>query len=79
MTALLPDAILPGDRLISIHEVKARVGLGQSTIYARMATGAFPKARPLGPRTVRWVEREIDAWVAAIVTGQDHAADRRQA
>lgn len=52
------------DRLISIREVEARVGLKQSAIYSRMAQGSFPRCRSLGPRTVRWVESEIEAWAS---------------
>lgn len=56
------------DRLLSIREVEARVGLKQPTIYAWMKDGRFPRPRVLGPRTVRWTESEIETWVAALPT-----------
>ena len=58
------------DRLISIREVEVRVGLKQSTIYAKMASGTFPRGRSLGPRTVRWVESEIEQWVGDLPVSQ---------
>lgn len=67
------------DRLISIREVEERVGLKQSAIYSRMAQGQFPRCRSLGPRTVRWVESEIEAWAAELPTAQGREADQRQA
>ena len=34
------------------------------TIYLRMSEGAFPEPISLGTRSVRWIESEIDAWIA---------------
>lgn len=55
-------------RLIRLPEVMARVGLKRSTIYQRMSEGKFPKSRSLGPKCAVWVEQEIDAWVADVVS-----------
>jgi prophage regulatory protein len=49
--------------LLDIHEVRARVSLGTTTIYKMMAAGAFPASVSLAPRTVRWLKSEIDAWI----------------
>lgn len=54
-----------GETLLPRAEVERRVGFKRSAIYARMAEGKFPT--PLrDPETgaVRWLESEIDAWVA---------------
>lgn len=45
------------------REVEARCGLSRSTIYLRIARGAFPKPICLGDRAVGWLESEIDAWL----------------
>ncbi|GAB3366256.1 hypothetical protein GCM10027431_07960 [Lysobacter rhizosphaerae] len=53
-------------------EVEARTGLSRSTIYLKVAQGAFPKPINLGPRAVGWVAAEIDWWLE-----QQLAASRR--
>ena len=53
------------DRLLTRRQVSERVGLGRSAIYARMAGGGFPRPIDLGPKCVRWSEREIEQWIAA--------------
>lgn len=48
-------------------EVQSRTGLSRSTIYARIAEGAFPKPIDLGGRAVGWIEAEIDDWLKACI------------
>jgi prophage regulatory protein len=38
-----------------------------------MASGNFPKAIPLGERTVGWLESEIDSWIESRVRARDRA------
>ena len=52
-----------GDRLLPRAEVERRVGLGRSAIYRMMRAGEFPAPLQIGPKTVRWRESEIAAWV----------------
>ncbi|SDD72482.1 helix-turn-helix transcriptional regulator [Rhodospira trueperi] len=47
--------------------VKAKTGLSTSSIYAKMARDEFPKPIRLGPKSVAWIEDEVDAWIAARV------------
>ncbi len=54
------------DRLLSRREVEIRTGLGHSALYRGMESGRFPWPFPVGPRSVRWSEREIEAWIAAL-------------
>jgi prophage regulatory protein len=51
-------------RLLRLYNVKDHTGLSKSEIYRLMAEGRFPKAIPLGKRSVAWRSDEIDAWVA---------------
>jgi prophage regulatory protein len=44
-------------------QVQSRTGLSRSTIYDRVKAGTFPKPISLGPRTVGWVEAEIEGWL----------------
>lgn len=53
------------EKIIRLKAVKARCGLSRSTLYNRMATGEFPRPIALGPRSVGWIESEIDAWISA--------------
>ncbi len=53
------------------REVQARTGLSRSSIYLRMAQGTFPRAIPLGPRAVGWVETEVDDWLDERVAERD--------
>lgn len=51
------------ETLLRLPAVKSRTGLSRSTIYKRIADGAFPKPVSLGPRAVGWLKTEIDDWV----------------
>ena len=60
----MPDKTLV---ILRLSDVKSRTGLSRSTIYARMAEGAFPTTISLGGRAVGWVEAEINDWISARV------------
>jgi prophage regulatory protein len=64
---------LKPQRLMKLPEVMARVGLAKATIYTRFQNGGFPKPVSLGASS-RWVESEIDAWIADLVIERDKAA-----
>ena len=49
--------------ILRLPEVKKSTGLSRSTIYLRIAQGAFPKPVSLGGRAVGWVEAEIQEWL----------------
>lgn len=51
--------------LLRMPAVRARVGLGRSTLYQKIACGEFPAPVRIGPRAVAWDSRAIDAWIAA--------------
>lgn len=68
---LVTMILLPGEaemakriRVLRLPEVINRVGLKRASIYAAIASGAFPKQIVLGNRAVGWIEQEIDAWLA---------------
>lgn len=65
-------------RLLRLRDVLARVGLRRSTLYSRIASGAFPRPVPLGsPHAVGWVESEVDSWIAEQITARAVAARAR--
>lgn len=49
--------------ILRLPAVKARTGLSRSTIYFRVAEGAFPKPVSLGGRAVGWLESEVQDWL----------------
>ena len=52
------------DRLLRREEVESRVALTRSSIYRLMRAHAFPEPVKVGPRAVRWLAGEIEAWIA---------------
>ena len=70
----------PPIRFLRLPEVMARTGLSRSTIYVRVAAGAFPRPVALGGRAVGWIEAEVDAWVRERIAEsrfEDARADER--
>lgn len=53
------------DSFVRLSEVKARTGLGRSTIYRRIGAGTFPEPVPISDGLVAWYESDIDRWVAS--------------
>lgn len=52
------------NKLLRISQVLDRTGQSRSTLYTRIKEGTFPKQVDLGPRSVRWVEAEVDDWIS---------------
>jgi len=61
-------------RLLRLPEVTARVALGRTTIYDRVAAGTFPRPVAIGGNRVAWLESEINAWISRQVTASRQAA-----
>ena len=60
-------ATKPPLKIIRRKVVEDRTGYTRSTIYSEMAVGRFPKQIKLGPRSVGWLEEDIEEWIAARV------------
>jgi prophage regulatory protein len=58
-------------RIVRIAEVMRRTGLRKSRIYTGIAAGEFPKPVAITPRSVGWVESEIDEWIAERIALRD--------
>jgi predicted DNA-binding transcriptional regulator AlpA len=58
-------------RILRLAEVQERTGECTSSIYAKMASGEFPRAVKLGKRAVGWIEAEIDEHIATKVAARD--------
>lgn len=54
---------MSSSKILRFPEVRERIGLCRSSIYAYIRAGEFPQRVKLGPRAVGWRESEIDAWI----------------
>ena len=53
-------------KLLSLKQVIAMVGLTKSTIYRLMDAGDFPRPLKLGSRCVRWLVDDVNAWISSL-------------
>ena len=52
------------ERLLSVQGVAEQVGLSKSEIYDRVAERTFPAPIKLAPKATRWLQSEVQAWIA---------------
>lgn len=71
MTASTPSA---ARRFIKLAEVKTLTTLSTSEIYRRIAAGTFPAQVTLGPKSVAWIEAEVNAWCEARIAERSEVA-----
>jgi prophage regulatory protein len=50
--------------IIRLPKTIEKTGLSRSTIYGLLARGEFPQQIKLSPRTMGFLESEVDAWIA---------------
>lgn len=58
----------PAGLFARLPTVMQATGLGRSTIYRLVASGAFPRPVHLGPRAVAWRWSDLDEWSATRAT-----------
>ena len=57
------------ERILRRPDVESITGLSRSSIYAKMASGTFPKPVKLGENSVGWKETDIQGWIASLPQG----------
>jgi len=62
--------------ILRLPAIKTSTGLSRSTIYLRIAQGAFPKPVSLGGRAVGWPASEVAALNAARISGKSNSEIR---
>ncbi len=63
--ASLPASCTPQDeRLLRLRDVLTVVGLSRAHVYHLVKNGLFPRPIALGSNCARWVQSEVQAWVA---------------
>ena len=50
--------------ILRLPDVEARCAVNRRTLYYWIERGMFPRPINLGPRTVGWLDRDIEAWIA---------------
>ncbi|CDG98175.1 putative phage-related protein [Xenorhabdus bovienii str. puntauvense] len=50
--------------LIRLPEVQRRTGYSKAWIYKLISDGEFPQQVKIGPRSIAFIEAEIDDWIA---------------
>jgi prophage regulatory protein len=58
-------------RILRLREVRERTGQPTSVIYDQMSREEFPRPVPIGPRSVGWVEHEVEAWIKGRIAARD--------
>ena len=61
-------------RIIRLPQVRSRTGLSRSTIYEHISRGRLPKQISLGPKSVGWLEQDIERWIGERVFASRSAA-----
>ena len=62
------SAAEPARRFVRLPTVIQATGLGRSTIYRLVASGAFPRPVHLGPRAIAWRWSDLEQWSATRAT-----------
>jgi len=60
-------------RILRYPEVFKRTGYHRTSLFKMERAGKFPKRIPLGPKSVGWLESEINAWIADRLKARDAA------
>lgn len=50
-------------KIIRLPEVMKTTGLARSTIYEKMSAKVFPSSIALGPKSVGWLEADVQRWI----------------
>jgi prophage regulatory protein len=64
--------------IIRLPEVKARTGLGRSSIYNMIKTGNFPLPVPIGLRAIGWDSQAIDKWIEERIANVKKPDDKNE-
>lgn len=56
------------ESILRIGDVKNITGLSNTTLYAMMKNGEFPKPIPLSKQAKGWVSSEVNGWIQARIS-----------
>jgi len=58
-------------RMLRLKQVMEKTELGKTTIYKLQKQGRFPRSVPLTNRSVRWIESEVEEYLASRARARD--------
>jgi prophage regulatory protein len=58
-------------KFLRLPQVKESTGLSRTSIYRKIATHEFPRPVRLGPKSVAWIEGEIQQWMSGLELSRD--------
>ena len=64
----------PRKRFVRLPEVESLTGYRRSRIYDFVKAGTFPRPCKLGPRSVGWIESEVQHWIDERIEQRDNTA-----
>jgi prophage regulatory protein len=64
--------VTQGIRILRLSQVIEITGLRKTKLYELQAAGEFPMRVQITPRSVGWVEGEIQAWLTQRVAARPH-------
>lgn len=50
-------------QILRLKDVRSRLGISRSWLYDQLKNGRFPKPIQLGPRSIGWLEEDIENWL----------------
>ena len=65
-----PDALPHPIRMLRLAQVIERTGLGKTKIYELQNIQQFPLRVKVTDSSVRWIESEVEAWLAGRARGR---------
>jgi prophage regulatory protein len=57
------DPMVAMTSILRLPDVEARCAVNRRTLYYWIERGMFPRPINLGPRTVGWLDSDIEAWI----------------
>lgn len=68
---------MPDEKLLRVRDVAAVVGLGEAEIYKRVAAKTFPAPVQIAPKISRFLNSEVQRWIAERVQACPRSTDGR--
>jgi|688.fasta_scaffold30225_4 prophage regulatory protein len=56
------------DTILRLPQVLAKTGLSRTNVYGLIARGEFPQKLQLSPRTVGFLESEVNEWIISKIS-----------
>ena len=58
-------------RIIRLPIVLVKTGMSKSTMYNKIRAGTFCRPVVIGPRSVGWIEEEVDLFIQSCIAERD--------